>query len=552
MITPTDSFFESPITNPRYLNKNYPEFYEYLIKTYPSDISISEKLYWWRNNIDTYPLCPVCNNRLKFYSISKGYAQFCSCKCSNSSNSKKEQIKRTCLDRYGVENPRQSKIVKDKFKQTCLDRYGVENPFESTEIQHKIKQTNIERYGVEYTGQSESIKIKIKDTLRQRYNVNSSLELPQTKQNLDQTRKEIALKKYSEFIDVVPGEYIIKCPHPGCTLCEEKQYRIPSSVFFDRRRDRTEPCTHILPVRDKTWGSGIEKTVRSILDKYNISYICNDRSIIYPKELDIYIPSKNIAIECNGVYSHCSRMKPSTYHVKKTLECWEQGVQLIHLWEDQIKNTPDIIESILCAKLGICSNRIYARNCIIKHVPTKICHQFLNDNHIQGKTNSSIKLGLYYNDELVSIMVFGKKRGLSGNNKRIDGEWELIRFCNKLNAIVPGAASKLLKYFIKNYHPTYIYSFSSNDISTGNLYKTLGFVSDEKIDQSYWWVKNGTLERFHRSEFNKERIVNYYKWRDVNDSSWTEEEEVYKHGYFKIVDSGMKKWYLFIEKINSF
>ena len=34
MLTPDEEFFKHPLINPRYLKKNYPEFYEYLINKY--------------------------------------------------------------------------------------------------------------------------------------------------------------------------------------------------------------------------------------------------------------------------------------------------------------------------------------------------------------------------------------------------------------------------------------------------------------------------------------------------------------------------------------
>jgi hypothetical protein len=87
------------------------------------------------------------------------------------------------------------------------------------------------------------------------------------------------------------------------------------------------------------------------------------------------------------------------------------------------------------------SESIYARKCQLREViDTSIVRKFLNDNHIQGYSHSSIKIGLYYEDELVSLMIFGKKRK----------NMELIRFCNKLNTNVIGGSSKLFKHFTKN------------------------------------------------------------------------------------------------------
>ena len=103
---------------------------------------------------------------------------------------------------------------------------------------------------------------------------------------------------------------------------------------------------------------------------------------------------------------------------------------------------------------------------------------FLNNNHIQGNDKSQIYLGLYYNEELISVMTFGSPRIAMGNkNKNYNkNSYELIRFCNKLNTNVVGGASKLLKYFIKNYKPEHIFSFADLRWSNPNqnLYINIG------------------------------------------------------------------------------
>ena len=183
---------------------------------------------------------------------------------------------------------------------------------------------------------------------------------------------------------------------------------------------------------------------------------------------------------------------------------------------------------------------------LAKEIDSKTCNSFLDTNHIQGKSSSNIKLGLYYGDELVSVMTFGKPRINMGDNHN-NCQWELIRFCSKLNTRVVGGASKLLNYFIKHYDPDTIISFSSNDISNGNLYKQLGFKSDYKYQQSYWYVEPGTLKRYHRSSFTKAEIVKR-GWMEKVDDSRTEQKVMKSRGFFCIYDSGQFKWILNLKK----
>ena len=167
----------------------------------------------------------------------------------------------------------------------------------------------------------------------------------------------------------------------------------------------------------------------------------------------------------------------------------------------------------------------------------------MDDNHIQGRVNSTVHLGLYYKDELASAMTFSKRSKLSGKLQSNIDEWELSRFCNKKNECIPGAASKLLKYFITTYNPHTIVSFSCNDISDGNVYKKLGFETDYKINQSYWYVENNSLKRYHRSAFTKKDIIRKHICENVDLS---ESEMMKNSNYFRIYDTGTTKWILTI------
>ena len=80
-----------------------------------------------------------------------------------------EKSKRTCLEKYGVENGAQAKEVKEKIKQTNLEKYGVENPFQSKEIQEKIKKTNLEKFGTENAMQNKYIRKKAEKTNIKKY-----------------------------------------------------------------------------------------------------------------------------------------------------------------------------------------------------------------------------------------------------------------------------------------------------------------------------------------------------------------------------------------------
>lgn len=318
----------------------------------------------------------------------------------------------------------------------------------------------------------------------------------------------------------------------------KKIFKISNTIYHTRKYQGIESCTILNPPGYDGSNTSIELFIENILNKYNIGYIHNDRKILSGKELDFYIPSKNLAIECNGVFWHSDRNVDINYHNIKYNDCQNNNIQLLTIWEDQFRNNPEIIESILLSKLGVYENKIYARKCIIKEVSSKESKQFLTSNHLQGNCNSAIKIGLYYDNELVSLMTFGKLRRSLGNKSK-ENIYELYRFCNKLNTQVIGGASKLFKYFIEHYNPFIVESFSSNDISNGNLYNILNF-SKVSNTISYWYIEqnNNNLIRHHRYKFRKSELLKM--GFDKNKTEFDIMNDMKNH--YRIYDSGQTKW----------
>ena len=520
---------EDILLNPQKINKriykiHYPEFIDLLDNIYP-DIKFSEQLYRYYYNLKEAPKCPICNNPCKYLNFTLGYSKHCSTKCASSDENVKLKTKSTLLEKYGTTNYNN----REQCIKTCQEKYGCDNVFQDNTIKEKIKQTNNKKYGVDYPSQSKQIqKIREKNTLK-KYGVKHHMMLDSVKEKVNKSLVEYHIKNDPNMISYEDnGDRRMHCPHPSCNKCQEKYYIINSINYYARREYNLEPCTRILPIGScHSSGTTLELFVRNLLDEYNVEYKTNIRDIIAPYELDIYIPSKKIAIECNGLYWHSSKDKK--YHSNKYNLCAQQGIQLLTLWEDQIINKPKIIKSIILSKLGIYKEKIGARKCIVKYINSYECSNFLNNNHLQGSTKPQIRIGLYYKDELVSVMTFAKRNALSGS--KTNHEWELTRFCNKLYTTIIGGASKLLNRFIKDYNAKIIYSFASNDISNGGLYKTLGFIQEDET-YAYWYIDKKTLQRYHRSRFTKSNL------NKMGYKEGTEESIMRNLPYYKIYDCG--------------
>ena len=243
------------------------------------------------------------------------------------------------------------------------------------------------------------------------------------------------------------------------------------------------------------------------------------------------IPNYNIGIGCDGVRWHSEEYKDNDFHLNKTIECEKSGIRLIHIFEDEWRYKSQIWKSMLMNMFGLSEYKIYARKCGIRKVKSSDARVFLEANHIQGFSNGKYAYGLYYNDELVSLMTFGKQR-INLGGKQCDGCYELVRFCNKLNTNVIGGASKLYKAFLKDFNPNEVVSYSDKRWSTGNLYNILGFVHDHDSRPNYFYVVNGIRE--NRFKYRKDKLLKEgFKGK-------TEHEIMLSRGIFRIYDCGCR------------
>lgn len=260
----------------------------------------------------------------------------------------------------------------------------------------------------------------------------------------------------------------------------------------------------------------------------------NDRQLIKPKELDIYIPEYNLAIELNGLFWHSSYYVAPSYHLEKTNECDEKGIQLIHMFEDEWRDKKDIVKSRLMNLLGKTPDKIYARKCEIREVETSQAMRFLDENHLQGRVGGQYKYGLYHEGELVSLMTFGKLRKNLGSDSK-EGSFEMLRFCNKLFTSVVGGASRLLRHFLKEVNPVEVISYADKRWSTGNLYEQLGFIYEGDTKPNYFYVVRE--ERKNRFNYRKSELV-----KQGFDKNKTEKQIMEERNIYRIYDCGTKKY----------
>ena len=436
------------------------------------------------------------------YHVNKQRQGYYGCKkCS------RKKFKLTNQELFGCDNPSQNDKVKLKRENTCIEKYGVKTTLIESETKKKIDKTNLELYGNECFLKSDARIENVKNKIIE---------------NFDKNFKLIDL-----IGGVIPDKYIYEIE------CEKgHNFKINSTMFYQRCKWNTIVCTVCNPIGSFSQSGYEIQLFEFIKNNYDGKIITSDRQLIVPQEIDIYLPDLKLGFEFNGNYWHCDLYKEKNYHKNKTDKCINKGVHLVQIYEDEWIYKQDIVKSRILNLLGK-SNRIYARKCQIKEVQKD--RDFLVKNHIQGFVGSAVKLGLYYQDELVSLMTFGKRRKFM-NMSAVDGEYEMLRFCNKLNFTVIGGANRLFQNFIKNYKPEKIFTFADKSWSQGNLYEKLGFKHISDTSPNYYYFKDD-LKRIHRFNFRKDKLI-----RDGFDPNKTEYQIMMERNYYRIYDSGNKKY----------
>ena len=300
--------------------------------------------------------------------------------------------------------------------------------------------------------------------------------------------------------------------------------------------------------KNRKIGDVLRDTVEGFIEKSNeLNEITNclkvlspqqrNREILRNREIDIYIPSLKLGIEYNGLRWHSEEFgKNKNYHINKLIECNKQGIRLIQIFEDEWINHREICESKLRQICGLNTNpKIVTRKCkVVEMTDKNEAYEFLDKNHIQGRTGFTIALGAYYNNELVGVMTFKKGE---------EGYWDLNRFATDINYQCIGIGGKLFKHFTRNYPFIEIKSFADRRWTTdptNNIYTKLGFAFDSYVPPTYWYYnpRISKIERFHKFGFRKQHLHKQYGLP----LTMTEREMTETLGYTRIWDCGLIKY----------
>ncbi len=439
----------------------------------------------------------------------------------------KEKRKHTNMVRYGVENSNQRPEIRNKTKQTNIDRYGFENPMCNEVIKNKTKDTNLDRYGHVCAMQSTEIKEKIQENNVIKFGCKIPSQNEEVKKKITKSIGDVLNLKSIEFwinklnlndgdVEIIDDDITIT---NHCNI--HNKFTIDRSLLKCRTGAGIKNlCTLCNPLSENV----------SIKENEVIDFINKELGVettkrrINNSEIDMFIPSHNIGIEFNGLYWHSDKFKSNDYHLNKTNMCENSGIELLHIFEDEWIYQYDIIKSVIKSKLNIFDRIIDSKECEIKMVSSNDCEDFLFNNDIRGHVLSKIKIGLYYENALVSILIL---------NERLNNTFEILRYCNLINTKIVGGFNMLMEFFMCKYKPKSIRTVVDRRFSQCEDLVSYGFFNIGILAPDFYYLKLNKPVKHNKHKFKKSMLI-----KEGFDKNKTVDKIMKERGFTKIYDSG--------------
>lgn len=263
------------------------------------------------------------------------------------------------------------------------------------------------------------------------------------------------------------------------------------------------------------------------------------------KELDIYIPEYNAAVEYNGLHWHSEKYRSKEYHFEKYQECKDKGIELIQIWEDDWLDRKDIVQFRLASYFG--KTKLLtgmsddwlvehsADDLVCKEIDAVLAKDFLNSAHLQGATDASHFFSLWdASENIVAVMAIRATE----NEK----EYSITRYATK--GIIHDGFSLLLKNAIDTLNSIKVFTVSDNTMPDNEVLVNNGFKIHSVIEADFMYEKD--KKRIDKTLFHHMKIQanpNMVYFEGLN-----EHELAQKNGFIRIWDAGKTQWVLDFER----
>ena len=507
--------------------------------------------------------CKVCGKPTSFISLINGYKTYCSSACVARCPDAKKKAADSIKERYGDEHPNMNPLVRSNLRDymktdeyrlnqklgvkksrdergseidskrnnTNISKYGVSSPSKLDIVKNQAKITNKARYNVEWTSQVDEFKEKKHNTCLTKYGVKTPLMLRSVIEKIKNNRRkknwDVLVKRSTicrfellfsqdDYLNISFDKFKYKCLD-----CNKEWHEQDDAPTYAN-------CPHCFISRSKYEDEIISELVLMGVDRNriesNVTKVINGKKI----SLDIYIDDIKLAIDFHGLYWHSHLHQSDTSHVKRKELAEKNGIDLIQVIEPLWRLKKDIICNIIRHRLKFDSQRIGARKCEIRLVSKSEYKNFVEKYHSQGYVNSSIVLGLYYNNKLVALASFGKSRFKKGDA-------ELHRYVQLPSTTIIGGLRRLCISYMKQYNVTELKTYCEKLLFNGYGYKAAGFIYSHDSKQNYFYFRNGSLQLHSRFKFQKHKLKTILP---IYDDSLTEIQNMNNNGWLHIFDAG--------------
>ena len=311
--------------------------------------------------------CPVCKKDFTISFYLRNKRTYCSKSCANHSP---EVIKKmivsqteTFTKKYGM-HPMKTEGTKTALRKSIQIKYGVDWISKSSGWYDKIKYNNLQKYGTEcYNNQEQA-----KKTWIEKYGVDNPTKSPDIREKMNENRKTAHYNYLKDYCTQNNLELLFERKHYygygfdnkykfKCVKCN---YIFETAIYNSFGAIFCEKCD---PNKKPTFENSFFEFVSSLTPPLLIKR--HNRTILYGKELDFYLPEKQLAFELNGLYWHSEfgHRLNRHYHLNKTKGCMAHGVRLIHIFENEWRDKSELVKSIIRTILKLQTTTIYARKC---------------------------------------------------------------------------------------------------------------------------------------------------------------------------------------------
>lgn len=505
------------------------------------------------HNIFDVVLCKNCNQPIKVKKAIYGRTNYCCAQCTYHNEAVRNKQKQSCLKKYGTVTPLLNDECKEKTKLTCREKFNndsfagseqykrrIKSPFSKEEVRQKIKETkkrrygedynkvifemrrqkiqrlNVERYGVPYLLNNKQICDKTHNTMLQRYGVDNFF-----------ASKQLQCKKFLKTWQRIKlwNKFVIPLfafeDYKGKDIEYKWKCNICGGQFFSRIYttgigiDRSIPrCQKCYPLKNQSFAQ------RQLFDFIESIYggliLKNDKTLIAPYQIDIYIPELKLGIQFDGLFYHNTKHKKKGYHLMKTNLCREKGIRIIHVFEYDWMNNRQVVKEKIKSAFGVFEKTVQFDECLVKEVEQEHCNQFLLENHLYEVKKSEKRIGLFYNQQLVFVMTFIKKKCC----------YELNNMCTKKGYFVKGIEN-LSRYFSMIHNKIITYVDIRYEDET--LIQKIGFKKVGQTRPNFCYYKNNyRVSRNQQKEFLRQKY----------DEKLTKEQNMIFSGFNIVYDCG--------------